>query len=171
MLAKLTSKNQLTLPKSVTDRLGPVQYFEVQLQAGQVLLTPVRIQRGDAVRAKLAELDLGEDVIARALDAARKPVKQATKQATKQAAGKAARSVSGKASPVKTRTPATAGVALVDKSVQKRVGKAVDKKLAAARKPAGKAAASVSAKLSTAAEKPARKTPAKTSRRKGASAA
>jgi hypothetical protein len=163
VLAKLTSKNQLTLPKSVTDRLGPVQYFEVQLQAGQVLLTPVRIQRGDAVRAKLAELDLGEDVIARALDAARKPVKQA--------AGKAARSVSGKASPVKTRTPAAAGVALVDKSVQKRVGKAVDKKLAAARKPAGKAAASVSAKLSTATEKPARKTPAKTSRRKGASAA
>lgn len=167
MLAKLTSKNQLTLPKSVTDRLGPVQYFEVQLQAGQVLLTPVRIQRGDAVRAKLAELDLGEDVIARALDAARKPVKQPTKQA----AGKAARSVGGKASPVKTRTPATAGVALVDKSVQKRVGKAVDKKLVAARKPAGKAAASVSAKLSTATEKPARKTPAKTSRRKGASAA
>ena len=56
MLAKLTSKNQLTLPKSVTDQLGPVQYFEVQLQAGQVLLTPVRIQRGDAVRAKLPEL-------------------------------------------------------------------------------------------------------------------
>ena len=67
MLAKLTSKNQLTLPKSVTDQLGPVQYFEVQLQAGQVLLTPVRIQRGDAVRAKLAELDLGEDVVAQAM--------------------------------------------------------------------------------------------------------
>ncbi len=62
VLAKLTSKNQLTLPKSVTDQLGPVQYFEVQLQSGQVVLTPVRIQRGDAVRAKLAELELDEGV-------------------------------------------------------------------------------------------------------------
>lgn len=67
MLAKLTSKNQLTLPKSVTDQLGSVQYFDVQLQAGQVLLTPVRIQRGDAVRAKLAELSLDDQSIAAAL--------------------------------------------------------------------------------------------------------
>ncbi|MDH0863082.1 AbrB/MazE/SpoVT family DNA-binding domain-containing protein [Mitsuaria sp. GD03876] len=67
MLAKLTSKNQLTLPKSVTDKLGPVQYFEVVLQAGQVLLTPVRIQRGDAVRAKLAELELGDELVAQAM--------------------------------------------------------------------------------------------------------
>ncbi len=82
MLAKLTSKNQLTLPKSVTDQLGPVQYFEVQLQAGQVLLTPVRIQRGDAVRAKLAELELGEDVVAQAMAFAAKaarPGKAASK--------------------------------------------------------------------------------------------
>lgn len=68
MLAKLTSKNQLTLPKSVTDSLGPVQYFEVQVQSGQVVLTPVRIQRGDAVRAKLAELDLDDDVLTQALN-------------------------------------------------------------------------------------------------------
>lgn len=67
MLAKLTSKNQLTLPKSVTDRLGPVQYFEVQLQAGQVVLTPVRIQRSDAVRAKLAALALDDSAIEQAL--------------------------------------------------------------------------------------------------------
>ncbi|WAC74080.1 hypothetical protein OU995_04945 [Roseateles sp. SL47] len=67
VLAKLTSKNQLTLPKSVTDSLGPVQYFEVQVQSGQVVLTPVRIQRGDAVRAKLAELDLGDELFAQAL--------------------------------------------------------------------------------------------------------
>ena len=113
MLAKLTSKNQLTLPKSVTDRLGPVQYFEVQLQAGQVLLTPVRIQRGDAVRAKLAELELGDEVIQRALDAARKPSKKPA------AAPK-------KSAPIKT-TPAKAGVAVVDNPVGKRVGKAVDK--------------------------------------------
>ncbi|MDN3919208.1 AbrB/MazE/SpoVT family DNA-binding domain-containing protein [Roseateles violae] len=67
MLAKLTSKNQLTLPKSVTEALGPVQYFEVQARAGQIILTPVRIQRGDAVRAKLAELAIDEKTLAQAL--------------------------------------------------------------------------------------------------------
>lgn len=60
MLAKLTSKNQLTLPKSVTQALGPVEYFDVQTRDGQIVLTPVRIQRSDAVRAKLAELGLTE---------------------------------------------------------------------------------------------------------------
>jgi len=64
MLAKMTSKNQLTLPKSVTNAIGPTQYFDVQARGGQIILTPVRIQRADAVRAKLAELALTEqDVI------------------------------------------------------------------------------------------------------------
>ena len=35
MLAKMTSKNQLTLPESVTDALGPVEYFDVQTKNGQ----------------------------------------------------------------------------------------------------------------------------------------
>ncbi len=58
MLAKLTAKNQLTLPKAVTNAVGPVQYFDVEAKDGQIVLTPVRIQRADAVRAKLAELNL-----------------------------------------------------------------------------------------------------------------
>ena len=58
MLAKLTSKNQLTLPKAVTKAIGPVQYFDVQTRDGQIVLTPVRIQQADAVRAKLAEVGL-----------------------------------------------------------------------------------------------------------------
>jgi hypothetical protein len=92
VLAKLTSKNQLTLPKSVTDQLGPVQYFEVQLQAGQVLLTPVRIQRGDAVRAKLAELELGDEVVAQAIAFASKAAKAAIKPAAKRGSRKPTRS-------------------------------------------------------------------------------
>lgn len=59
MLAKITSKNQLTLPKAVVSAVGAVEYFDVELRQGQIVLTPVRIQRGDAVRAKLAELGLG----------------------------------------------------------------------------------------------------------------
>lgn len=94
MLAKLTSKNQLTLPKSVTDSLGPVQYFEVQVQSGQVVLTPVRIQRGDAVRAKLAELDLDDDVLTQALNWAvdgSSPTRAARKSGKAQKAVKAAK--------------------------------------------------------------------------------
>ena len=71
MLAKITSKNQLTLPKSITNELGPVEYFEVDIRNGQVVLTPVRIQRADAVRAKLAELDLSEQDISDAVAWAR----------------------------------------------------------------------------------------------------
>ena len=63
MLAKITAKNQLTLPKSITQAVGPAEYFEVEARDGRIVLTPVRIQRGDAVRAKLAELKLvGADV-------------------------------------------------------------------------------------------------------------
>lgn len=67
MLSKITSKNQLTLPKSITQAVGPAEYFDVQARDGQIVLTPVRIQRGDAVRAKLAELGLTEADVADAV--------------------------------------------------------------------------------------------------------
>jgi hypothetical protein len=67
MLAKITSKNQLTLPKSVTQAVGATEYFDVEARAGQIILTPVRIHRGDAVRAKLAELGLADGDIANAV--------------------------------------------------------------------------------------------------------
>lgn len=63
MLAKITTKNQLTLPKSIVAAVGPAEYFDVETRNGAIVLTPVRIQRGDAVRAKLAELGLREDDI------------------------------------------------------------------------------------------------------------
>ena len=71
MLAKMTSKNQLTLPKSVTAAVGPADYFDVEARNCQIVLTPVRIQRGDAVRAKLVELDLSEQDMTDALTWAR----------------------------------------------------------------------------------------------------
>ena len=60
MLAKLTAKNQLTLPKAVTHAVGDAEYFDVEARNGQIVLTPVRIQRADAVRSKLAALRLDE---------------------------------------------------------------------------------------------------------------
>jgi len=71
MLAKITAKNQLTLPKRITNELGAVEYFEVEIRNGQVVLTPVRIQRADAVRAKLAELNLTEQDVSDAVAWAR----------------------------------------------------------------------------------------------------
>ena len=73
MLAKITAKNQLTLPKSLTQAVGATEYFDVEARGGQLILTPVRIQRGDAVRAKLAELDLTADDMAAAVAWARPP--------------------------------------------------------------------------------------------------
>ena len=83
MLAKITAKNQLTLPKSITNELGPVKYFDVEIQNGQVVLTPVRIQRADAVRAKLAELDLTEQDVSEAVAWARKAPTRARLRKTK----------------------------------------------------------------------------------------
>ena len=60
MLAKLTSKNQLTLPKAVLAPYEGIAYFEVSDEDGRIVLTPVRIGRADAVRAKLAELGIAE---------------------------------------------------------------------------------------------------------------
>jgi hypothetical protein len=71
MLAKLTSKNQLTLPKAAVEAAGSPSYFQIDVRAGQLVLTPVRLQRADAVRAKLAQLNLGDDDLAAAVAWAR----------------------------------------------------------------------------------------------------
>lgn len=72
MLAKLTAKNQLTLPKAAVEAAGHPTYFEIEVRAGQLLLTPVRIQRADAVRARLAELQLDDQDLAAAVAWARR---------------------------------------------------------------------------------------------------
>jgi len=46
-------------------------YFEVQVHNGQIVLTPVRIQRGDAVRVQLAALGLPRQAAELATDWAR----------------------------------------------------------------------------------------------------
>jgi len=76
MLAKVTAKNQLTLPKSITNAVGPAEYFDVEAKDGQIVLTPVRIQRADAVRAKLAELNLTEEDVTTAVAWARRAVRK-----------------------------------------------------------------------------------------------
>ena len=71
MLAKLTTENQLTLPKSITQAIGEAEYFEVKVEGGQIIFTPVKIQGADAVRAKLGTLNLNEQDINDAVEWAR----------------------------------------------------------------------------------------------------
>ena len=71
MLTKLNARNQITLPKSLMQAVGPTDYFDVQAKGGQIVLTPVRFVAADAVRAKLAELGITENDSTAAVDWAR----------------------------------------------------------------------------------------------------
>ena len=71
MLAKLTTKNQLTLPKSVLTTVPKAEYFEIEVESGRIVLTPVRMQKADVVREKLAALGIGEEDVTDAISWAR----------------------------------------------------------------------------------------------------
>ena len=71
MLAKLTSGNRLTLPKAVMSAVEGSEYLDVTEENGRIVLTPVRVNRADAVRAKLAELGITETDVADAVAWAR----------------------------------------------------------------------------------------------------
>ena len=60
MIAKKTSKNQLTLPKQVADRFPDVEYFDVRVEKAQIMLLPVRPGELQEVHARLARLGLAE---------------------------------------------------------------------------------------------------------------
>ncbi len=75
MLAKLTAKNQLTLPKAAISAVDAAEYFDVSTENGRIVLTPVRVNRAGAVRAKLAELGLSEAEVADAVSWARSGVR------------------------------------------------------------------------------------------------
>ena len=68
MLAKLTSKNQVTLPQAVLSFCKGTTYFEVTEDNGRIVLTPVRLNRADAVRGKLADLGITEADVAEAVN-------------------------------------------------------------------------------------------------------
>lgn len=71
MLAKITAKNQITLPKAVLSRVSPAEYYEVQAEGGRIVLTPVQIARMDKVWDKLEALGITEQDIEDAVQWAR----------------------------------------------------------------------------------------------------
>jgi len=60
MLAKLTSKNQLTLPKRAVEALGNPSHFQVEIDGDRLVLTPSRPGAADAVRRKLEAMGITE---------------------------------------------------------------------------------------------------------------
>ena len=72
MLAKLTSKNQITLPKTVMSHFAETEYFDIHAEAGNIVLVPVNVAHGDTVRAKLALLGIKENDVKAAIQWARK---------------------------------------------------------------------------------------------------
>jgi hypothetical protein len=67
MLAKNTSKNQLTLPKEIVKDFPGIDYFDVAVKEGRIILVPVMITPVDAslgeIRKKVQSLGIsGRDV-------------------------------------------------------------------------------------------------------------
>lgn len=71
MLSKITSKNQLTIPKDIIKNFPSTEYFEIVAENGRMILTPVRINSADKARQKLAELGITESDIKSAVGWAR----------------------------------------------------------------------------------------------------
>jgi bifunctional DNA-binding transcriptional regulator/antitoxin component of YhaV-PrlF toxin-antitoxin module len=73
MLAKLTTKNQITIPKKVMEQLTGVKYFDVELKDGVVVLKPLRVYDTDLekIRSKMKKLGLKPDCVAEAIKWAR----------------------------------------------------------------------------------------------------
>lgn len=71
MLAKKTSKNQLTLPKAVASHFPGVDYFEVSTDGKLITLKPFERSRADEVREHLAQLGITEQDVRDAIAWAR----------------------------------------------------------------------------------------------------
>ena len=76
MLAKRTSKNQITLPKALLKQLPEAQYFDVTLRKGSLVLRPIVIEapgeRLKAVRTKIRTLGMTEQDVEAAIAWARR---------------------------------------------------------------------------------------------------
>ncbi|HUL31978.1 MAG TPA: AbrB/MazE/SpoVT family DNA-binding domain-containing protein [Thermodesulfobacteriota bacterium] len=64
MLAKKTSKNQITLPKDIVKAFSDTDYFDVSIEDNRILLVPVKItplgSTLESVRDKIGKLGLTE---------------------------------------------------------------------------------------------------------------
>jgi bifunctional DNA-binding transcriptional regulator/antitoxin component of YhaV-PrlF toxin-antitoxin module len=73
MLAKITSKNQITIPKKIMDQMPKVKYFEVEIKDGKIELKPLRVYETDLenIRSKMKNLGLKPNSVREAVEWAR----------------------------------------------------------------------------------------------------
>ena len=73
MLAKMTSKNQITIPKKIIDQMPSVKYLEVELKDGKIELKPLRVYETDLekIRSKMKNLGLQPNSVREAVEWAR----------------------------------------------------------------------------------------------------
>ena len=75
MLTKKTTKNQLTIPKALIDRLPATDYFDAEVVCDALVLRPVQIVPAvdlDRVRDRLEQNGVGTGEVKRAVRWARK---------------------------------------------------------------------------------------------------
>jgi hypothetical protein len=55
MLAKKTSKNQITLPKKIAESFPGVEYFDVRIENDKILLAPAKVQPAGPTLERVGE--------------------------------------------------------------------------------------------------------------------
>ena len=73
MLAKMTSKNQITVPKKIVEQISDAKYFEVELKDGLIVLKPLHLYETDLenIRSKIKGLGLKPGCVREAVKWAR----------------------------------------------------------------------------------------------------
>jgi hypothetical protein len=75
MLAKKTSKNQITLPKDIAKAFPDAEYFDISIKDNKILLMPVKITPVgsplEGVRDKMRRLGITEKDVGEAIQWAR----------------------------------------------------------------------------------------------------
>jgi len=76
MLAKKTSKNQITLPKKIAESFPGVEYFDIRIENDKILLAPAKILPAGPtlgrVREKMKQLGIAERDVSEAVRWARR---------------------------------------------------------------------------------------------------
>ncbi len=69
MLAKITSKHQVTIPKQFMEQFKDVEYFDLALKDGLLLMKPLKSQDTEleAIRAKIRRLGLKQNSVDEAI--------------------------------------------------------------------------------------------------------
>jgi len=78
MLAKKTSKNQLTLPKGIVEHFPETEYFDIRVEGRKIVLSPVKmapVGRLDEIRDKMERLGIEPGDVPGAVKWARKKKK------------------------------------------------------------------------------------------------